>query len=107
MVKPITPQEAMEQTGSHIPDFFLAAINRLITVNIQGDESVTLKQEDIINEILHRNGCCRQDIFHYRWLEFESVYEKAGWEVLYDKPGYCESYDQLSHSQKNLDKYNF
>jgi hypothetical protein len=25
-------------------------------------------------------------------MDFEPFYEKAGWKVVYDKPGYCESY---------------
>lgn len=35
----------------------------------------------------------RQFIFDKHWLDIEDTYRKAGWNVEYDKPGYCENYD--------------
>ena len=26
------------------------------------------------------------------WLDVEGIYRKAGWDVEYDSPGYCEDY---------------
>lgn len=108
MAKPITPQDAIAQSETNIPDFVFEGINHLIVKHIHGDDSVTLKQNDIIDELLRRSNYCRQDLFDNCWLNFESVYEKAGWEVLYDKPGYCESYEPtFTFIRKSLDKYNF
>jgi hypothetical protein len=34
----------------------------------------------------------RGEIFHRGWLDVEDAYRAEGWTVVYDKPGYNESY---------------
>lgn len=31
--------------------------------------------------------------FEARWLKVESIFKAVGWDVVYDAPAYCESYD--------------
>lgn len=35
----------------------------------------------------------RGDVFERGYLDIEETYRKAGWSVVYDKPGYNETYD--------------
>ena len=70
----------------------------------QGIQSAHVVQDDVIAEILSiMNGpatcgivdhvpVTRNDIFAKKWLDVEPIFEKAGWEVSYDSPVYCENY---------------
>ena len=81
-VAPITPKEA--SAGYHIPDLVITTVNRLLAARGSSRRSV-LKQKDILAE-LESQGLNRREIFDQGWLNFEPLYEKAGWEVEYDKP---------------------
>jgi len=35
----------------------------------------------------------RNKIFEMGWLDVEDAYRAQGWNVVYDRPGYCESYE--------------
>jgi hypothetical protein len=88
---PITPGAVVElQTGS-IPDFVIDAFNELIVKNFKhGSGSATVLQDDVENMIKAKyesRGYCET-----RWLDVEPLFEKIGWKVTYDKPGYNESY---------------
>lgn len=99
-MKPITPVEAA--AGLHVPDFVVAVVNRLIAEAFDGRAAV-LKQDTVIAGILatgpsvKRHGigtvkADRADVFNRGWLNFEGLYEEAGWSVEYDKPAYNETY---------------
>lgn len=81
-VAPITPKEA--SAGNHIPDLVISTVNRLLAAR-GGSRRIVLKQKDILAE-LESQGMDRQEIFYQCWLDFEPLYEKAGWEVEYNKP---------------------
>jgi hypothetical protein len=103
MLKPITPQEIAKV----VPDCVIRAVNQLLGENLSGNK-VVLKQDDIIRRILCDNDTAsmneedalkwslnkdrRNIIFNRGWLDFESIYRDVGWKVVYDKPGYNESY---------------
>lgn len=44
----------------------------------------------ILSKFDHRID--RQEIFDNCWLDVEDIFEEVGWKVVYDKPGYNESY---------------
>lgn len=92
-MKPITPQECGEQAGSNIPEFVIEAVNNLLQKSYRKGRTVTLRQDDIMAEILRLNiNVTREQVFSEGWMDFEPVFERAGWKVTYDKPGYNESY---------------
>lgn len=93
-MKPITPQECKEQqSGSDIPEFVIDAVNNLLRKHCR-NVSITLKQNEIIDEICRVNiNVSRTQIFANKWLDFEPLFERAGWDIVYDKPAYCETYD--------------
>lgn len=94
-MKPITPQEALANVEKAFPAFVFEAVNNCINRHFFGKESFTIKQDEIVDEILKLapEGTTRQEIFDRHWLDFENAYRKVGWAVHYDKPGYNESYD--------------
>ena len=96
-MRPITPQEALDNVEKAFPEFVFEAVNNCINQNYFGKSSFTIKQKVIVNEIfrLAPEGTTRQDIFDKHWLDFEEAYRKAGWKVTYDSPGWDENYDEF------------
>lgn len=92
MSKPITPEQAQVQKNTEIPDYVFDAVNTLIARKLSGKRAV-IRQCDVIDEILKNADIERQTLFNNGWLDFEPAYRDAGWDVVYDKPGYCETYE--------------
>lgn len=99
-IKPFTPAEAKAAKRNSVPDEVFSAINELLSENYNRGASINLPQSKIVDRIISQFGDqveytdqeIREKIFAEHWLDFESVYEEAGWKVTYDKPGYNESY---------------
>ena len=87
MARPITPREADDARGKHIPGNVIEAFNELIQRDWDGN-SATVKQDDVIAKL----NVDRGKIFAEGWLNVEPLFEEAGWTVLYDKPGIGDSY---------------
>jgi hypothetical protein len=95
-VKPITPDEAFELKKVNIPEYVIEIVNRLIIKNIQCGTKVKvakIKQCDIVAEILKSHQMVESDIYENKMLDFEELYREQGWKVVYDKPGYNETYE--------------
>lgn len=91
-IKPISPKEIMENLDEIIPDAVIQAVNELLKEKYRGSE-VTIKQKDIVSRAVSIDNKLAGKIIENKYLDFESLYEKSGWKVSYDKPGYNESYD--------------
>jgi hypothetical protein len=89
MSKPITPEEALKQKVSTIPDAVFEAFNTLIVRDYDGKQA-TVKQREVIKLYETNTGEKFTDI---HWLNVENLYRDSGWEVFYEKPGYNESYE--------------
>jgi RNA polymerase subunit RPABC4/transcription elongation factor Spt4 len=87
MTGPISPEEAAGR--KQIPSDVFETFNALIAKNMHEDAS-TFKQGDVVAELVER-GFARQRIFDDHLLDVEAAYEKAGWSVHYEKPGYNEA----------------
>jgi hypothetical protein len=91
-VKPISPNEIIENLEKIIPPVVIEAVNNLLTKNYRGGRTVIF-QDDIISEIIKLDGSyLRDQIFGEKMLDFEEIYRKNGWSVEYDKPAYSENY---------------
>lgn len=101
MVKPITPDEVKHI----IPDFIIEVVNKLIQEKWDGHEAI-IKQDEIMDIISSDDEDddkpSRQKIYDKGWLDFEPLYREAGWNVEYDKPGYCENYDAYFKFTKTI-----
>lgn len=93
MKKAVTPRELGASAGEDVPEFVIEAVNNLLKKKYRKGHSVTLKQDDIVDEVLRiEEEINRSQLFEEGWLDFEPVFERSGWRVEYDKPGYCETY---------------
>lgn len=95
IVKPITPDEV--DKGQHIPDFVIQAFNELIAEAWEGREATVVQKDAVARCIkVAKVGGERVTstmLFYKGWLNVEGFYRNAGWDVVYDKPGYNESYE--------------
>lgn len=91
-IKPITPAQVAAQQLSDIPDEVIEIWNRVLAKRYRSG-SATIKQDEIVQELVSLTQGDRQKIFENGWLEIEELYNANGWNVEYDKPGYNESYD--------------
>jgi len=88
---PLQPKDVAKTKQAVIPGEVFEAFNELIAASYSSG-SATIKQDDVIALVIKKLICTRDDIFVKHWLDVEKVYEQAGWEVYYDKPGHNESY---------------
>lgn len=93
-MKPISPDEIIPSS----PDFVIEAVNTLLKEKYKhATGKAVLIQDEVVEAILsaaekNGQGLPRHTLFDTGWLDFEHLYEQSGWKVVYDKPGYCETY---------------
>ena len=94
-MKPITPKQALDNVEKAFPDFVFEAVNNCINRHYFGKSSFTIKQDEILKEILKLapEETTHKEVFDKHWMDFEEAYRKAGWEITYDSPAWDESYD--------------
>lgn len=90
-VKPIRPNEAIGKKLESMPDAVIEAFNELISEHFDNGEA-RFKKNEVVTRIVSK-GVEKKAIFANHWLDVEEIYEKAGWDVEYDKPGYNETYE--------------
>jgi len=93
MTKPITPEQALNIKEASIPDEVYEAFNELLAEGISIEGYCTIYQSEAIDRIQCKLNCERDEVSSKGWLDVETQYIKAGWEVEYDKPGYNENYE--------------
>lgn len=89
-VKALKPDEVVIARKVSMPDAVLEVFNELITENFRGRYAVVY-QEEVVKRLI-KKGLDRKDIYDKGWLDVEDIYRQEGWTVVYDKPGYNESY---------------
>lgn len=83
--KPISPNEIMSNLDKIIPPVVITAINNLLKKKFRGSKT-KIEQNEIISEIISLdNAITRDEIFDNKWLDFEEIYSKNGWDVKYNK----------------------
>lgn len=86
-VKPIRPEEIVKS----VPDAVIESFNELIAERISGREA-RVSQKDVVRRICQKMSLASDEIiFRNHWLDVESLYIAAGWDVKYDKPAYNET----------------
>ncbi len=89
-VLPIKPGEVAKRKVVDFPDAVLESFNEMIAQKFSGSRARIL-QDDVV-ALMVRKGLEKEEIYEKHWLDVEGVYCAAGWKVVYDSPGYCESY---------------
>jgi hypothetical protein len=92
-IQPITPREARQKMVTNVPSHVIKAINDLLAeaASPRGRISITLYMKDIADRV--RRDTNIEGALDSECWEFESIFEKAGWKISCDRPGYNESYD--------------
>jgi hypothetical protein len=88
-VQPIKPSQVVRKKTEIIPDGVLEAFNELIAETWDGRRS-SFKLKDV--RALAKKKLDGKEV-KSEWLDVEPIYEKAGWRVKFDKPGWDENYD--------------
>lgn len=90
-VLPIKPKDIAGAKAKSFPPEVIETFNELIAKNYSGG-SARILQKDVVSALV-KKGFKSAEIFDNHWLDVEDIFRKSGWEVSYDRPGYCESYD--------------
>ena len=93
-MEPISPDQVQSAKDKNIPEEVIDAFNQLIVEQWDGREAI-IAQEDAISRILALMGKkedYRQTLFTNRWMDVESMFRKAGWDVEYKKPAHNENF---------------
>ena len=90
MTAPITPDQAHERRQQTLPAAIIDVFNELIARNYNG-RTATVSQDEAADLIAERLSISRQQVFDLHYLDVESFYREAGWDVKYDSPGYADA----------------
>jgi hypothetical protein len=106
MTQPITPAEVAAYQAANFPSYVFDAFNELIASKYVPGRDVIITQKEAVDLIFAKANkglvgtidddglkLTRNDIYNKGYLNIEAAYDKQGWVVNYDKPGYDESYD--------------
>jgi hypothetical protein len=89
--KPLTIQEVRKKSKAlkqiEIPDFIIDSVNELLVENYkykEEDGCIHITQEDLVDRIKSKKSQLTEtSILHKNYLNFENIFEKAGWEITY------------------------
>jgi hypothetical protein len=90
-VRPITPDEAEANRKMTIPPEVIEVFNQLIVAHLSAGRA-TILQDEAVARICEECSVDRTFVYNSHWLDIESIFEEAGWSVVYDRPAYCETY---------------
>ena len=90
MSGPIRPEDVSGQKAAQIPAKVFDVFNQLIARDWNGHSAI-VRQDEVVR-LLESEGFDRARIFAEHLLDVESSYRAEGWDVVYDKPGFNESY---------------
>jgi hypothetical protein len=104
-MKPITPQECLKER--QIDPTIAEVVNGLLKKNFNRG-SIIIEEKEIVSAFLTAKKLQGDDtwtsgrIYDELLLNFEDFYREAGWKVIYDKPGYNETYNASYEFKPNL-----
>jgi hypothetical protein len=91
MAQPIRPEDITAAKMAALPGEVIDVFNALISAAWDG-RSATVMQDDAADAVAGRLGISREEVFERHLLDVEPAYLAAGWNVIYDKPGFNERY---------------
>lgn len=96
-ILPIKPTDISPKLEPIIPEVVIKAVNEFLKDRYTGgDKEVIIKQKELVSKILKADKKIkREEIFDRNMLDFESLYAKNGWKVVYHSPDRDESFDEF------------
>lgn len=83
--KPFSPDEAIQNQASLIPDVVYDAVNHFLAKQALS-RSITIRKPDLINKIREIGGPDENELYENKWLDVEIAYRMQGWDVEYESP---------------------
>lgn len=99
---PISPDEVAQTKKEVFPPEVFEAFNELIAENEAGGHA-SFDQDEVVARMVEK-GLNPDEIYKKGWLNVKSVYEKEGWRVTLDRPGYDETYSTVYDFKKHSKK---
>lgn len=94
-VEAIKPTDILNNLEDYIHPVVISAVNEILKEEFRGG-SMTMTAKNIQNQIKSLNPENASKIMTgNKWMYFEPIFEKAGWTVKYDQPGFYDSYDSF------------
>ena len=91
--QPIKRSEISVAKTSLIPDSIINAVNELIKKYWSGSQA-SFKQDELLALVLSTDSTLtKEKIFEEHLFDFEQVFRAEGWKVIYNKPGWDETYE--------------
>lgn len=91
MSAPITPSEVAGLKAKVLPEGVVEEWNKIIAEKWTGTRAEVL-QSEITQRLCARLSASSAQVFEKGWLDIEPLFERVGWRVTYDKPGFNETY---------------
>lgn len=103
MTEPISPGEAKKLKAHLIPTFMYQAVNELLVARYDDHAACVIKETELLERAYNRwkqqetnvpetFETFKRMVYDRHWLDFEDAYKQQGWNVIYDRPGYDETY---------------
>ena len=83
-VEPVSPRE-IRANNPKIPDIVILVVNALLQKNYL-PEGIIISVNELV-DLLVSDGLLRNDVYEKGWLNFESVFQKQGWTVVFKNEG--------------------
>lgn len=93
IIKPISPSELKDNLEKIIPKEVIESVNEILRENYRGSGSITIKAKEIVNRISSKMDLTRETIYSRKYLDFENLYHKYGWNISYEQPDRDQSFD--------------
>jgi len=91
-VEPIKPKDIMDNLSDVIHPAVIKAVNELLKEKYRGSQ-VSITQKAIAAKAVSIcSDITKDEIFEKKWMDFETIFRKAGWDVRYHSPDYTENY---------------
>jgi hypothetical protein len=91
-VKPLSPKDLKKNLDKAIPSFVITAVNKLLKKDFRGGEVIIMKK-DLMSEIKKIKEISDNELYDNKWLDFEPIFRKNGWNVTFESPDRGESFD--------------
>lgn len=90
-IEPITPEEVLKR-GKLIPNEVFEIVNTMLVEKITPSKQIVVYTKDIANLVSKKLGISTDKVFEMHMLDIEDDYRKAGWECVYESPGFGDTF---------------
>lgn len=88
---PLKKEEVLVLKEETVPNEVIEVVNKLLVQNKNNANYIKITMEEVVEELM-KIGFKRNEVFDKGFLNFENIYRKQGWTVIFDKPSYNETY---------------